>query len=247
MILHHDCRHFRGDVPCLPHKREGVHCENCTYYEPADFSILIVKLDAMGDVLRTTCILPGLREKYPRAHITWLTRKESVLLFRNNPYVDTVLEYGMSSFLYLQAMEYDLVLGLDASEDSTRTASMPRAKERLGYGYDSRGYSSPLNAEAEQWFTMGVFDDIKKQNTRSYQDIVLEICRLKTGNFDIVFHLDDDELRISETYRKKWKLKKNIPTIGVKAGSGKLWVNKKWPEHHAISLIKKLLKEKYQV
>lgn len=27
MNVHIDCRHFRRDVPCKPHKREGVHCE----------------------------------------------------------------------------------------------------------------------------------------------------------------------------------------------------------------------------
>jgi hypothetical protein len=21
-----DCRHFHGDIPCKPHKSEGVHC-----------------------------------------------------------------------------------------------------------------------------------------------------------------------------------------------------------------------------
>ena len=28
-IIHADCRHFKGDRPCVPHKREGVHCEGC--------------------------------------------------------------------------------------------------------------------------------------------------------------------------------------------------------------------------
>ena len=24
-----DCLHFKGDVPCLPHKENGYHCDNC--------------------------------------------------------------------------------------------------------------------------------------------------------------------------------------------------------------------------
>src|SRR6266581_3059277 len=113
MIIHQDCRHFRSDIPCSFHKLEGVHCQDCPHYNQINFKILIVKLDAMGDVLRTTCILPGLKEKYPGAHITWLTRRESVPLFFNNAIVDAVLDYSAESFLALQAEEFDVVLGLD--------------------------------------------------------------------------------------------------------------------------------------
>ena len=44
--------------------------------------ILIIKLEAVGDVLRTTCILHGLKEKYPKSEITWITCKSAVPLFR---------------------------------------------------------------------------------------------------------------------------------------------------------------------
>jgi heptosyltransferase-2 len=57
MIVHTDCRHFRGDVPCTPHKKDGVHCESCPFYDPVDKKILIIKLGAIGDVIRTTPLL----------------------------------------------------------------------------------------------------------------------------------------------------------------------------------------------
>jgi len=52
-----DCRWFRGDVPCSPHKQHGVHCvdaegRSCTYYDPRTENILIIKLGAIGDVIR---------------------------------------------------------------------------------------------------------------------------------------------------------------------------------------------------
>ena len=52
MILKTDCRHFKGDRPCDPHKESGVKCNDCNYYQPISFKILIIKLDAVGDVLR---------------------------------------------------------------------------------------------------------------------------------------------------------------------------------------------------
>ena len=53
-----DCRFFLGDRPCVWHKRSGVLC-TCDHYEKIEERILIVKLDAMGDVLRIKQQLTG--------------------------------------------------------------------------------------------------------------------------------------------------------------------------------------------
>jgi heptosyltransferase-2 len=115
MIINKDCSHFKGDRPWRPHKLEGVHCEGCGYYEPVEFRILIIKLDAIGDVLRTTCILPGLKEKYLNSWITWVTEGEAISLFKNNPLVDEVIEYTSPEMLKLQAVDFDQVVNLDAA------------------------------------------------------------------------------------------------------------------------------------
>jgi hypothetical protein len=93
MILKLDCKYFPGDRPCSYNKREGVKCDVCPYYETEQIRILIIKLEAVGDVLRTTCILHGLKEKYPKSEITWITRKGAAPLFENNKLVDRVLSY----------------------------------------------------------------------------------------------------------------------------------------------------------
>ena len=47
-----DCRHYRTSVPCAPHKRTGVSC-GAVATTGIEERIVIVKLDAMGDVRRT--------------------------------------------------------------------------------------------------------------------------------------------------------------------------------------------------
>src|SRR5262249_40106465 len=88
-----DCRFFVGDRPCIWHKREGLLC-TCDHYDRIAEHLLIVKLDAMGDVLRTTALLPPLKEAHPHAAITWITRRESVPLLERNPFITEVLELG---------------------------------------------------------------------------------------------------------------------------------------------------------
>jgi len=53
-MLKLDCSFFSRDRPCGYHKTDGVKCDDCQYYSLIGFEIFIIKLDAMGDVLRTT-------------------------------------------------------------------------------------------------------------------------------------------------------------------------------------------------
>ena len=60
MLVRNDCMYFKGDIPCAPHKKKGVHCDKCPEYQPVGQRLLIIKLGAAGDVIRTTPILRAL-------------------------------------------------------------------------------------------------------------------------------------------------------------------------------------------
>jgi heptosyltransferase II len=53
--------------------------------------ILIIKLGALGDVLRTTCILPGLKQMHKTSHISWLTDPSAKCLLKSNGLIDELL------------------------------------------------------------------------------------------------------------------------------------------------------------
>src|SRR6195256_2715824 len=127
-----DCRFFLGDRPCVWHKRTGVLC-TCERYEPIEQRLLIVKLDAMGDVLRSTALLPPLAEAHPRAAITWITRKESVPLLQRNPHVAEVLELGPEALVHIQTRTFDRGVNLDASKISAALPSAARSDRKDGF------------------------------------------------------------------------------------------------------------------
>src|SRR4051812_33088228 len=81
MVYHVDCRWFSGYNPCQ-FKRE---CMDCPHYSPPTESIAILSLEAMGAVLRTTCLLPAIKRRYPQSHITWITLKNTKPLLEQNP------------------------------------------------------------------------------------------------------------------------------------------------------------------
>jgi heptosyltransferase-2 len=235
-----DCRYFRGDRPCVFHKQTGVLC-TCDRYDRIDQRVLIIKLDAMGDVLRTTALLPALAEAHPRAAISWITRSESRSLLERNPYVAEVLEYGPDALLQLQARRFDRVINLDAGATSAALASVAQAPRKDGFVLDARGFVQPTNDAAREWLEMGVFDDLKRQGTTTYQARMASILGLGGTTGGYVLELTEAELRCGRTHLERLGVDSSRPVIGLNTGAGGRWPLKQWREDGYLELIGRLV------
>ena len=229
MILKNDCRFFKGDRPCDPHKENGVKCDDCTYYQPIKSKILIIKLDAVGDVLRTTSILKPLKKKYLDSYIEWCTRYNSLELFKNNPLVDEVIIIEADALSRISAEEYDIVINLDTSKLSCAIASSSLAKKKFGFVLNKKGYVEATSDDAQRWLEMSAFDDVNIANTKSYQQIMYEILGRD-------FPVEPPIINITDKDRTKIEAKdfvKNItlqkPVIGLNVAVGTKWPSKGWP------------------
>ncbi len=244
MILKYDCKYFPGDRPCKYHKSEGVVCDSCGYYSSGDKMILIIKLDAIGDVLRTTSILHSLKKKYSGSCINWLTKANAAELFRNNEYVDKILVYENNHTLSdISLVKYNLVINLDPSPVSSSLASFARGDFKIGFGLNEKGKVYPFNKEAEEWFEMGAFDFLKAKNTKTYQKVIHEICSLEYEKGRIVFNLTKDEYLKGKKFYDTNELSKFDKIIGINAGASNRWEFKKWRKEGYIDLMKKLSKD----
>ena len=67
-----DCVFFRGSIPCVPNKQTGAVCTTCDVYRPVSKRILIIKLGALGDVIRTTPLVVKFRKEFPIATLPGL-------------------------------------------------------------------------------------------------------------------------------------------------------------------------------
>jgi ADP-heptose:LPS heptosyltransferase len=234
-----DCRHFLGDRPCLLHKAEGVTCSDCGYYRPVGKRILIIKLGAMGDVLRTTSILPILGKHFKHPHVTWITRKESFDLLENNPFLDSVLETHVDSLARLQIEAFDLVINPETSKESAALASMVRGKRKKGFGLSPGGFVFSFNPEADELFHMGLFDDLKKRNQKSYEQLICQLSRLPYERIPPMLCLTEDEIRRGEQFLAKKRLRKRL-RVGINTGGGTRWPMKRWTTEGFINLGKRL-------
>jgi ADP-heptose:LPS heptosyltransferase len=201
MILKTDCKYFPGNKPCKPSKTEGKKCDDCNYYEPVEFKILIIKLDATGDVLRTTSILPALKRKYPNSYITWLTKRNAKELFSNNSFVDELYLFeDNDTIARLMVEKFNLLLHPDASTVSGSLAAIANSDMKKGYILDEKGKVIPINQEAVEWLEMGAFDDLKKINTKTYQEIIHNIAGLDYQNDEIQLHLNQKVLDLKNKF-----------------------------------------------
>jgi ADP-heptose:LPS heptosyltransferase len=234
-----DCKYFLGDRPCIWHKQTGVLC-TCERYERVEERVLIVKLDAMGDVLRSTALLPPLAEVHPRAAVTWITRKESVPLLKRNPYIAEVVEVGHDALLHLGTRRFDRVINLDASRTSAALASTAQSSRKDGFVLDASGTVRPTNAEARRWLEAGIFDDLKRQGRETYQDRMAAILGLEGRPHRYVFELEDAEREAARRHLESIGVDWARPVIGLNTGAGGRWRLKQWREEGYVELVARL-------
>ncbi len=233
-----DCKWFRGDVPCKPHKQSGVHCidnegRDCPQYQRRTGNILIIKLGAIGDVIRTTPLLHALGRVHPEARIWWLTLTPEVVPGN----VDVVLSFTPQNIVALQATHFDLVLNLDKDREACALATTLSADACKGFTLRN-GKPAPVDRDAEGKFLTGIFDDLNKANTRSY---VKEIFEISGFTFSGEKYILDSFSGNGYT----WKLPKGRPIIGLNTGCGERWVSRLWAEKNWTSLARNLKRAGY--
>ncbi len=234
--IKYDCRHFRGDIPCKPHKIHKVHCvdkrgKECAYYQPTGKKILIVKLGAIGDVIRTTPLLHKLKTIEPSAEIWWLTLTPEVV----PKSVDVILPFTPQSLAILQTVQFDVLINLDKDKEACALCVSVSARIKKGFTLQ-KGKCRPLNIQAEHKYLTGVFDDLSKSNTKSYQEEMFEICG---------YTFDGEEYVMPGVKEYAWKLPKRKKIIGLNTGCGGRWTSRLWDEKNWIALAKKLRKAGY--
>lgn len=234
--VRNDCKYYKGHIPCIYHKREGVHCTNCNYYKKIKMRILIIKLGAIGDVIRTTPLLTRIRKDYPNAEITWLSYSPEIV---PNSLVDNVIGFTLPNITWLEKQEVDWLINLDKDCEAIALAKSIKAKRKSGFTMDKFGKCVPHRGKAEKkkWLT-GLWDDVNRENSKSYMDEIFEICGYKFRGEEYILDTDQVE-KISNTNSDKI-------IVGLNTGCGSRWLTRLWPDSSWIELARTLRENKYE-
>ncbi len=228
MIVHFDCRHFLGHKPCV-FRRE---CDGCPYYAPCGKRILIIKLAAMGDVLRTTALLHGLRRAYPTCQITWLTEPNVVPMLEGISEIDRLISYSCDSALQLRHESFDQLYCFDKEPKAAALAMDVRATERAGFGLSSYGNIAPLDPKSEYMFELGINDNLKfRLNTKTYPELIYECAGLPYPEPQEYILPDlSAEIAAAREYLRSLGITSTALKVGMNTGAGDIFATKKWTE-----------------
>lgn len=236
MNIQYDCRQFKGTVPCKPHKENDVECSlKCEFYEPTRGNVIIIKLGAMGDVIRTTPLLFRIKEEYPNHRIFWLTHFEDVL----PDIIDIPLDYTLKSLTYLKSLNFDFGINLDKEPEACALMEQLNIEEKNGFGL-KHSMPSPINELAEHKFKTGISDSYSKVNTQHYLQEIFSICGWKYNGEEYIL----PEAKSNSTIES---IEKDKTFIGLNTGCGERWTSRQWPMENWEDLINKLQNDRLNV
>lgn len=187
-------------------------------------SLLVIRLDAIGDVVCTTAFIRELRRNYPRAEFTVVVRKETYPLLKDCPYIDNLISYEgfpskgefiedwkdveviqkkVSAYVSERFMDIhfdavflptEILCGRNGVEEFL-LALYSKANCRIGHVADSDEYRRWIYDVVKSFFSKVVYQT-KPMHETLFQLDMLKECGLDVAN-------DKTELWINEDSRKK--------------------------------------------
>ncbi len=226
VIYRADCFHFRGDVPCAPHKQRGVHCADCPEFRPRAGRILLIKLGAAGDVIRTTPLLSPLQRDYPDHALTWVTDFPALV----PRCAGDVRPLDTATLLWLRHVDFDLAINLDKDRQACALLREVRAARKVGFTLGDDGLCRPVTegvtpamaGAVKAKFLTGLFDDVNRACRLSYLQEIFAICGYDFAGEPYV--LDRPEPAPA------FDLPTGAPLVGLNTGCGGRWTSRLWPE-----------------
>lgn len=184
--------------------------------------ILILKLNATGDVVRTTALLRALP-----GSVTWITDT------KNRVMVDGLRE-GMQCLTWEERQRacrqsYDLVINLEDEPEVAGFATALKSDRIFGAylnGHDAVCYTP----DSRRWFDLSLIsvygreqaDRLKLQNRRTYQDLIFEGLGLKFRG---------------ETYlMPKPKMTGLTGDVAIAPAAGPVWPMKNWAYYSELQM-----------
>jgi heptosyltransferase II len=183
---------------------------------------LILKLGALGDVLRTTPLLHVL----PRG-VIWVTSTKAAPLLEQNPLIERLCLFENLDASLIEE-PFDLVINLEDEIAVSRLATQISASRRLGPRMSENGIT--YDEDSRPWFDMSLSsrfgkekaDQLKRENRKSYQDLIFAMISKKFEGQEYILQTPNGV--------------KTVPAlIGIEQRVGDVWPMKQWNKFDSLA------------
>lgn len=215
--------------------------------------ILIVKCEALGDVLRTTALLEPLKKHGP-CRIWWATSRAALPLLKKNPFLERSLALPLDDppktarLAQRLAGKFNLVLSLEEHPAAAALAQRAcrgeligvRAENgALGYTASSAPYydMSLLNRDPDGGLETA--NGLKAANRLSFSRLWLKILGLRppAGQARPLLRLQESDYGAARRLARRPELRGRGPVLALNAGAGARWPAKQLTEGKAARLL----------
>jgi len=220
--------------------------------------ILILRLSAVGDVLRTLPSVMALKEHFPSSHIAWVVEEPSKTLLESQPEVDQVILFprkrwtkGLKSIgeawktlrevgqfiLKLRRERFDIVLDFHGIIKSGAISFLSGSSKRIGYDRKSSREGNFL------------FSNIKvklpKEKISRYQRnfALLKGLGLQVKDFNARLHIPQRDREYVESFFIRLNPPLRRPSIAIHAGTNPKAIFKRWMPGHYAQLADRMIRE----
>ena len=241
--------------------RRALFCEKLVSGLPrrGRLSIIIFRLDAMGDVVMTTPLFRELKRTHPKSHCTVVLRHAFRPLLVTNPYIDEILtltelrttwlprrvqQLLAAMLLYwkhLRKKSYDIAISprWDVDEDlATMLCLLTNATERIGYTEKASPLKQRLNRGFEAAFS------IRLPGGPVRHEVVRNLAVVEA--FGGTVHDSSLEVRLTERDREfASRLLANVPSSAkvIALGIGAASAGRRWPLERYAECISRLARK----
>jgi len=176
--------------------------------------ILIIKLGATGDVVRTTPLLRVLS-----GEIHWITSDTNQVMLKGISGVERLIPWREAEGV--KGTEYDLVINLEDSLEAAQLLSYIKYKELFGAYLDKSG-ALTYTESSRKWFDLSLIsrygkkkaDELKLKNRRTYQELIFD---------GLGFQFKGETYLLPSPSETELK-----GDIAIAENSGKVWPMKRW-------------------
>jgi len=220
--------------------------------------ILIIRLSAIGDVIRTLPALRALRNKYPAAYIAWVVEENAQDILQGHPDLDKLFIFKRKKwtkeifsmrkffnpfkevtgfFREIREENFDLVLDFHGILKSGVISFFSGVPLRAGF---SRNYSKECNYLFNNYHVILETDKINRINRN------LNFIRFLGIDYDDddqkpIIPITDKDRHYIDNFFKEKDLNKHTPLIAIHPGTSKKTPYKRWDVAYYATVADKLI------
>ena len=220
--------------------------------------ILIIRLSAIGDVVRTLPAVNALRERFPTAHIAWVVEEKARDVLAHQPEIDEIIVFQRNrwkkgilnplSFLRtigevcrfvkeLRDKHYDIAFDFHGILKSGLISYISGAKERVGF---DRGYCKEWN----HLFNNRKVSPGSSRISRFEKNFaLLGPLGLDRGGRDVHLHVSQEDVDYVDQFFRSRCTGMSGPMVTIYPGASSRTTSKRWAAAKYSELADRLVEE----